>query len=51
MSPQAAEAEVKEGAAVIYIAKQRNGAVGEFVLTFLGQYTKFENWHPEAWVS
>jgi len=48
---EAAEAEVKEGTAVINIAKQRNGDVGEFVLTFLGKYTKFENWHPDRWVS
>ena len=46
-----AQREVTEGTALINIAKQRNGAVGEFSLTFLGRYTKFENWHPEGWVS
>ncbi|MCJ7556433.1 MAG: replicative DNA helicase, partial [Gammaproteobacteria bacterium] len=33
----------RKGIADIIIAKQRNGPVGEVHLTFLGQYTKFEN--------
>ena len=37
----------KKGVALIDIAKQRNGETGEFNLTFLGRYTKFENWVPE----
>jgi len=37
----------RKGIADINIAKQRNGPVGEFRLTFLGQYTKFENYVPE----
>jgi len=37
----------RKGIADIHIAKQRNGPVGEFRLTFLGQYTKFENYVPE----
>ena len=37
----------KKGIALIEIAKQRNGAIGKFNLTFLGRYTKFENWAPE----
>ena len=37
----------KKGVALIDIAKQRNGEIGEFNLTFLGRYTKFENWVPE----
>jgi len=37
----------RKGIADIHIAKQRNGPVGEFQLTFLGQYTKFENYVPE----
>ncbi len=37
----------RKGIADINIAKQRNGPVGEFQLTFLGQYTKFENYVPE----
>jgi len=37
----------RKGIADISIAKQRNGPVGEFQLTFLGQYTKFENYVPE----
>ena len=37
----------KRGLALIDIAKQRNGDVGQFSLTFLGRYTKFVNWSPE----
>lgn len=37
----------RKGIADIHISKQRNGPVGEFQLTFLGQYTKFENYVPE----
>ncbi len=37
----------RKGIADIHIAKQRNGPVGEFPLTFLGQFTKFENYVPE----
>lgn len=33
----------RKGIADIIIAKQRNGPIGEFHLTFLGEYTKFEN--------
>lgn len=39
----------KKGTADIVIAKQRNGPIGDFVLTFVGQYTKFENWVPDAY--
>ena len=35
------------GMADINVAKQRNGPTGEFALTFLGQFTKFENYVPE----
>lgn len=38
---------MRKGIADINIAKQRNGPIGEFQLTFLGQYTKFENYVPE----
>ncbi|HMN43413.1 MAG TPA: replicative DNA helicase [Povalibacter sp.] len=37
----------RKGIADIIIAKQRNGEIGEFPLTFLGKYTKFENFAPE----
>ncbi len=37
----------RKGIADINIAKQRNGPTGEFSLTFLGQFTKFENYMPE----
>ena len=39
----------RKGIADISIAKQRNGPIGEFPLTFVGRYTKFENWVPEAY--
>jgi len=32
-----------KGTAEIIIRKQRNGPIGDFRLTFLGQYTRFEN--------
>ena len=37
----------EKGIALINIAKQRNGPIGKFYLTFLGQYTKFENYIQE----
>jgi replicative DNA helicase len=33
----------RKGVADIIIGKQRNGPIGEFHLTFLGEFTKFEN--------
>jgi replicative DNA helicase len=39
----------KKGLADIAIAKQRNGPIGDFILTFVGRYTKFENWVPDAY--
>tara|TARA_B100000959_G_scaffold39644_1_gene38809 strand:+ start:1759 stop:3144 length:1386 start_codon:yes stop_codon:yes gene_type:complete len=41
----------RRGVADISIAKQRNGPIGDFPLTFVGRYTKFENWVPEAYVN
>ena len=38
----------RKNVADINIAKQRNGPTGEFPLTFLGRFTKFENFMPEA---
>jgi replicative DNA helicase len=38
----------RKGIADITIAKQRNGPTGEFPLTFLGRFTKFENYAPEV---
>src|SRR6202020_3409982 len=32
-----------KGTAEIIIAKQRNGPIGKIRLTFMGQYTRFEN--------
>jgi replicative DNA helicase len=39
----------RKGIADIIIAKQRNGPTGEVPLTFLGQYTKFENFAPDSY--
>lgn len=36
----------EKGVAEIIIGKQRNGPVGPIRLTFLGQYTRFENYMP-----
>jgi replicative DNA helicase len=38
----------RRGIADIIIAKQRNGEIGDINLTFLGKYTKFENFVPET---
>jgi replicative DNA helicase len=38
----------RKGIADIIIAKQRNGPIGDVQLTFLGKYTKFENFMPET---
>ncbi len=38
----------RKGIADIIIAKQRNGPIGDIQLTFLGKYTKFENYTPES---
>lgn len=37
-----------KGTAEIIIRKQRNGPIGDFRLTFLGQYTRFENYTPDG---
>ncbi len=39
----------RKGVADISIAKQRNGPIGDFPLTFVGRYTKFENWVPDSY--
>jgi replicative DNA helicase len=39
----------RKGIADVIIAKQRNGPVGDVHLTFLGEYTKFENLIAEAY--
>ncbi len=39
----------RKGVADIAIAKQRNGPIGDFPLTFVGRYTKFENWVPDTY--
>jgi replicative DNA helicase len=40
-----------KGMAEIIIAKQRNGPIGKSVLTFLGKYTKFENYIPDMYMN
>jgi len=40
-----------KGTAEIIIGKQRNGPIGTTRLTFLGQFTKFENFSPEMYSS
>ncbi len=39
----------RKGIADVTIAKQRNGPIGDFPLTFVGRYTKFENWVPDTY--
>ncbi|MEX2496403.1 MAG: replicative DNA helicase [Woeseia sp.] len=39
----------RKGIADIIVAKQRNGPIGDFPLTFVGRFTKFENWVPESY--
>ncbi len=41
----------RKGIADIAIAKQRNGPIGDFPLTFVGRYTKFENWAPDTYAA
>ncbi len=38
-----------KGIAEIIIAKQRNGPIGKIRLTFLGKYTRFENFVPDRY--
>lgn len=39
----------RKGQADIIIGKQRNGPVGDFPLSFMGEFTRFENFIPEAY--
>jgi replicative DNA helicase len=41
----------RKGIADVIISKQRNGPIGDVQLTFLGEYTKFENFMPDAYGS
>ncbi|MDQ2993469.1 MAG: replicative DNA helicase [Pseudomonadota bacterium] len=40
----------EKGGAEIIIAKQRNGPIGRLRLTFMGQYTRFENYMPTSYI-
>lgn len=40
--------EQSKGKAEVLIRKQRNGPIGSVALTFLGKYTRFENYSPEV---
>ncbi|MCP4040864.1 MAG: replicative DNA helicase [Gammaproteobacteria bacterium] len=41
------EESADKGKAEIIIGKQRNGPIGKVMLTFLGKYTRFENFAPD----
>jgi len=43
------DAEDNKGKAEVLIRKQRNGPIGSVDLTFLGKYTRFENYSPEVY--
>ena len=42
---------MNKGVAEILIAKQRNGPIGKVKLTFLGKYTRFENFTQDQYLS
>ncbi|HTC15596.1 MAG TPA: replicative DNA helicase [Steroidobacteraceae bacterium] len=39
----------KKGIAEIDLVKHRNGEIGQFLLTFQGQYTRFANYAPDSY--
>lgn len=39
----------ERGQAELIVAKQRNGPIGKIRLTYLGTYTRFENYVQDAW--
>ena len=45
------ENQMVKGVAEIDLVKHRNGEIGEFKLTFQGQFTRFVNYMPEAYSS
>ncbi len=47
--PEEAERSGMKGIAEVIVAKQRNGPVGDVKLTWLQQFTRFENYHEPAY--
>ncbi|MEJ0006166.1 MAG: DnaB-like helicase C-terminal domain-containing protein [Steroidobacteraceae bacterium] len=39
----------KKGIAEIELVKHRNGEIGQFLLTFQGQFTRFANYAPDSY--
>jgi replicative DNA helicase len=39
----------KKGIAEIELVKHRNGEIGQFLLTFQGQFTRFSNYAPDSY--
>lgn len=39
----------KKGIAEIDLVKHRNGEIGTFLLTFQGQFTRFQNYAPDSY--
>jgi replicative DNA helicase len=39
----------KKGIAEIELVKHRNGEIGQFYLTFQGQFTRFANYAPDSY--
>jgi len=48
-SPEEAERLGLKGIAEVIVAKQRNGPIGDVKLTWLQQFTRFENYHEPAY--
>jgi replicative DNA helicase len=49
--PDAYDSEDRPGEADLMVVKHRNGETGYFTLTFQGQFTRFQNFMPEAYAA